>query len=312
MVRFLIAIALFLTSTISTASAYCELAPASGRGKGCGTATNKRNSSSNNGAAIGLAIGSILLQRMQKSDEDIRDDVQRELNENHRRYQQEMKDAAKRASAAESSAQGADGTNPWGKPPPSKSQEKNPDTKATRRSVDCDDLQQFVESYIPLNVKDRPAQLKERWETTREDNPRYMSCKQSYDTYHSFDEKTQQTDTASAASSAPSQKSGSGSGGKVSKVQGNDDHSNDLDPVTKKPCVQATSATWKPLYKTGKRFDYTFTNSCKRRYDITIFTKSGWEGFAAVNGFGKAKWFCTDGHKGNKDCGGGINGFNYH
>lgn len=299
------------------AHAYCELAghavDANGDCAGGSGSGRSGDDGSTRRAAVGAAVGAagIILNGLlgaataEPSEEEIERKVKKEMHD------QMYAPLGSKTKAGLKQAENDPTLDPW----LSKPHAKNSDVKAMRRSVDCDDLQQYVENYIPLSAEDRPTQLKERWESARGDIPRYMPCKQSYDTYHSFDEKTHQTNMASAASSASSQKSGTGGENKVSKGQGNGDHSGDIDPVTKKPCVQIANATSQSLNYQGKitkTYNYTFTNTCKRHFDITIFEKSGGEGLAQVNGYGKTKWFCTDGHWANKDCGGGISGFSYH
>lgn len=78
------------------------------------------------------------------------------------------------------------------------------------------------------------------------------------------------------------------------------------------PCLKITrdgGAT--ALYNGGFRYDYTIENICDRSFDIGINTMAGWKSYTVIGGNASRNWFCTDGHKGNKDCGGGIMNFDY-
>lgn len=67
--------------------------------------------------------------------------------------------------------------------------------------------------------------------------------------------------------------------------------------------VEYLAATKATIYK------YKVTNDCDRGFTVRMHTFAGWDGLVMVGANRTARWFCTDGAKGNKDCNGGVSGY---
>lgn len=150
--------ATFLPGT--EALARCELGGRATNSDGScqhsGGNSSGRSSNGNAKAAAALALGAALLQGLQESNSV--EDVQRELDADHREYQQKMRNAEKRAANVERSATGAAGTNPWSKPTKADSKSSSSGGRAPYADASCANFVQKSKAKIDwdfVNIKNK-------------------------------------------------------------------------------------------------------------------------------------------------------------
>ncbi|MFM0060972.1 hypothetical protein PQR64_35700 [Paraburkholderia phytofirmans] len=52
------------------------------------------------------------------------------------------------------------------------------------------------------------------------------------------------------------------------------------------------------------KWNYKIVNVCDESFSLEIETNKGWIEYASVAPNQNASWFCTDGYRGQRDCGG--------
>ncbi|TLX15779.1 hypothetical protein [Rhizobium sp. MHM7A] len=304
-----------------TAMARCELAPAhGGTSKNCGSGGAVSNGSSDDKAAAAAAIGAglgLIIQGLANQGDD---DADRQAEESKRwlnDYERRQREGKTSAEAMEKAAVGRSETNPWAKGKgKSSSKAKTKSLPKHANPLDCIKRGKQVGMTKVWNSCSETVRFK-YWddkdcvtgcirevlpgeaahlELTRstEFGACYGDCK--FDTI----KRPGTSKTANFQSTASK-----------SKAQDSSSTGYDINPVTKEPCVLMNPGPTKKLYSGGSRYDYTIQNTCDKHYNIHITTHAGWTVPDQI-GPGKTKtWFCTDGFRGNKDCKGGVQSYQF-
>ena len=78
-------------------------------------------------------------------------------------------------------------------------------------------------------------------------------------------------------------------------------------------CVKVSKTTSEPMTDIfkgqGTRHNYEIKNNCDVTYEVIIKTLAGWSTSTSISPYKTRVWFCTDGTKINKNCGGGIESY---